>query len=112
MAAIAGLPRLVLSRRFAELQKAKLQQPNALARSRTMSLVLSVVVLVSLGFYFTRWGHEAWVQIAIIFSFLSAAEFFFQSRFNSIDALIFQTRLLGILYLGLYVGSYIVLKRT
>jgi hypothetical protein len=112
VAAIAGLPRLVLSRRFAELQKAKLQQPNALARSRTMSMVLSAVVLVFFGLYFTRWGHDAWVQIAIIFSFLSAAEFFFQSRFNSVDALTFQNRLLGILYLGLSIGSYIALKRT
>jgi hypothetical protein len=43
---------------------------------------------------------------------LSAAEFFFQAQFPSLEALVFQNRLLGILYLGLSIGSFIVLKHT
>jgi hypothetical protein len=112
VAAVAGLPRLLLSRRFAELQRAKLQQANSLVRSRNMSLVLCVIVLVFVGLYFTRWGHEVWIEIAIIFSLLTAAEFFFQARFPNMDALVFQNRLLGILYLGLSIGSFIMLSRS
>lgn len=112
MAALAGIPRLLLPRRFAELQRAKLQQKNAPGRSRTMSLVLAGLVVVFAGLYFTPWGHKVWFEIAVIFSLLSAAEFFFQARFNSVEALVFQNRLLGILYLGLSVGSYIMLSRT
>jgi hypothetical protein len=112
VAAVAGIPRLLLSRRFAELQRAKLQQKSSLARSRMLSLVIFFIVLIFAGVYFTRWGHEAWIQIAIIFSLLSAAEFFFQSQFPSLEALVFQNRLLGILYLGLSIGSFIMLSRT
>jgi hypothetical protein len=112
VAALAGIPRLLLSRRFAELQRAKLQQRSSLMRSRTLSLVIFFVVLVFAGVYFTRWGHQAWVEIAIVFSLLSAAEFFFQAQFPSLEALVFQNRLLGILYLGLSIGSFIVLKHT
>lgn len=112
VAGIAGLPRLLLSRRFAELQQAKLQQKNSIARSRTMSLVVFCVVLVFVGMYFTRWKHESWIAIAIIFSLLSSAEFFFQAQFPHVEALTFQNRLLGILYLGLSVASYLLLSRV
>lgn len=81
-------------------------------RARRMSLVTLVVVFVFAGVYVTRLGHETWVQIALIFSLLAAAEFFFQSKFPTLDALIFQNRLLGILYLGLSVGSYVMLSRS
>lgn len=112
VAALAGIPRLLLSRRFAELQRTKLQQKNSLVRSRNMSLVLAFIVIIFAGLYFTPWGHKVWIEIAVLFSLLSAAEFFFQARFNSTEALIFQNRLLGILYLGLSVGSYIMLSHT
>lgn len=112
VAALAGIPRLLLSRRFAELQRTKLQQKNSLVRSRNMSLVLAFIVIIFAGLYFTPWGHKVWIEIAVLFSLLSAAEFFFQARFNSMEALIFQNRLLGILYLGLSVGSYIMLSHT
>lgn len=112
VAALAGIPRLLLPRRFAELQRTRLQQKKALARSRNMSLMLAFFVVVFAGLYFTPWGHKVWFEIAVIFSLLSAAEFFFQARFNSVEALIFQNRLLGILYLGLSIGSYIILSRT
>jgi hypothetical protein len=112
VAGIAGLPRLLLSRRFAELQQEKLQQPKSVTRSRTMSLIILAVVAGFAVLYFTTWGHEIWIEIAIIFSLLSAAEFFFQAQFPSLDALIFQNRLLGILYLGLSVGSYLMLSRV
>lgn len=112
VAGIAGLPRLLLSRRFAELQRAKLQQKNSIARSRTMSLVVFCVVLVFAGMYFTRWKHEGWIAIAIAFSLLSSAEFFFQAQFPNVEALTFQNRLLGILYLGLSAASYLMLSRV
>lgn len=109
---VAGLPRLLLSRRFAELQQAKLNQKGSIARSRLMSLVVFVVVLIFAGMYFTRWRHEVWIAIAIIFSLLSAAEFFFQAQFPNVESLIFQNRLLGILYLGLCVASCVLLTRV
>jgi hypothetical protein len=112
VAAIAGLPRLLLSRRFAELQQAKLRQKNSISRSRAMSLVVFGVVLVFTGMYFTRWKHQSWIAIAIIFSLLSSAEFFFQAQFPNVEALSFQNRLLGILYLGLSVASYLMLSRV
>lgn len=109
VAGIAGLPRLLLSRRFAELQQAKLQQKSSIARSRSMSLVVFCVFLVFAGMFF--WQREVWVLIAILFSLLSSAEFFFQAQFPNVEALVFQNRLLGILYLGLSVASYIMLSR-
>lgn len=109
---IAGLPRLLLSRRFAELQHAKLSQKGSIRRSRMMSLVVFVVVLIFAGMYFTRWRHEAWIAIAIIFSLLSSAEFFFQAQFPTVESLLFQNRLLGILYLGLCAASFVLLTRV
>ena len=111
IAGLAGLPRLLLSRRFAELQQAKLKGRQTIP-PKFMSLVGLVGAVVFAGLYFTRWGHEAWVPVAIIFSLLSAAEFYFQARFPSLDSLVFQNRLLGILYLGLSVGSYLLLRRA
>lgn len=112
VAALAGLPRLLLSRRFAELQQAKLRQKSSITRSRIMSLVVFLVVLIFAGMYFTRWRHEVWIAIAIVFSLLSSAEFFFQSQFPNVEALVFQNRLLGILYLGLSIASYVMLSRV
>lgn len=109
---IAGLPRLLLSRRFAELQQAKLSKKGSIARSRMMSLVVLFVVLIFTGMYFTRWRHEAWIAIAIVFSLLSAAEFFFQAQFPNVESLVFQNRLLGILYLGLCAASCVLLRRV
>jgi len=83
VACIAGLPRLLLSRRFAELQQARLRDRKSITRSRTMSLIILVVVVSFIALYFTRWGHEIWIEIAIIFSLLSSAEFFFQAKFPS-----------------------------
>ena len=112
VAGLEGLPRLLLSRRFAELQQARLRDPKSIARSRNMSFIVLVVVVSFIALYFTRWGHEVWILIAIIFSLLSAAEFFFQAKFPSLEALVFQNRLLGILYVGLAIGSYLMLSRV
>lgn len=112
VAGISGLPRLLLARRFAELQHAKLQQKNSLKRTRILSLATLLVVVSFIALYFSRWGHEIWIEIAIVFSVLSASEFFFQSQFPNTESLVFQNRLLGILYLGLSIGSYILLSRV
>jgi|SRR5947209_3926919 len=112
VAGIAGLPRLFLARRFAELQHAKLQQKNSITCTRIMSIIVLLVVVSFVALYFTRWGHEVWIEIAIVFSILSAAEFFFQAQFPNVESLVFQNRLLGILYLGLSVASYIMLSRV
>lgn len=111
VAGVSGLPRLLLARRFAELQHGKLQQKNSIKRTRFLSFATLLVVVSFVGLYFSRWGHEAWIAIAIVFSILSAGEFFFQSQFPNTESLVFQNRLLGILYLGLSIGSYILLSR-
>lgn len=112
VAAVAGAPRLLLSRRLAKLQQAKLKEKKSIARSRFMSLVVFCVVLIFSGMYLTRWRHEAWIAIAIVFSLFSSAEFFFQAQFPNVEALVFQNRLLGILYLGLSAASYLMLSRV
>ena len=112
VAGIAGLPRLLLSRRFAELQQAKLREGKSLMRSRILSLVTLFMAAVFVGLYFSPWGHQVWIVIAIVFSLLSAAEFFFQAQFPSLESLIFQNRMLGILYLGLSIGSFVMLSRV
>lgn len=112
VAGLAGVPRLLLSRRFAELQHARLQDKKAVSRSRTMSLAVLFVVLVFTAMYLTRWRHEVWIAIAIVFSLLSSAEFFFQAQFPEVEALAFQNRLLGILYLGLSAASFVLLSRV
>jgi hypothetical protein len=111
-AALAALPRLLLSKRLAELQQAKLQKKTSLLRSKNMSLFFLVSSAVFGLVYFVFWhGHELWLQVAIVFSVLSTAEFFLQARFPSSDSLVFQNRLLGILYLGLSIGAYVLLRR-
>lgn len=111
VAGLAGAIRLLLPRRFAELQVERLRH-RTVSRERLKSLLFAVVGLVFGAMYFTPWGHQSWVLIGVVFSFLSAAESFFQAQFRSLDALIFQSRLLGILYLGLAAASYILLRRA
>ena len=109
---LAGLPRILLARRFAELQLAKLQQKSKITTARIMSVVFLFGVLVLAAAYFTPWGHQVWLIIGVIFSLLSAIEFFLESQVPSLDNLTFQKRLMGILYLGLSVGSFFMLSRV
>lgn len=112
VAGLAGAIRVLLPRRFAELQVERLRH-RTVSRERLKSLLFVVVGLVFGSIYFSPWGgHQGWVAVGVVFSFLSAAESFFQSQFRSLDALIFQSRLLGILYLGLAAASYILLTRA
>lgn len=111
-AALAALPRLLLANRLAELQQAKLQKKPSVLRSKKISLLLCAsIVAAALGYYFFWHAHELWLDVAIVYSALVTVEFFFQARFSSLDSLIFQNRLLGILYLGLSIGSFVLLRR-
>jgi hypothetical protein len=111
-AALAALPRLLLANRLAELQQGKLMKKVSFIRSKKMSLFfLASTVLFGLGYFLLWRGHEPWMQVAIIFSVLSTAELFFQAQFHSREALTFQNRLLGILYLGLSLGAFVLLRR-
>jgi len=112
VAGLAGLIRVLLPRRFAELQMEKLRTVAFLARARFRGLLFLVVGLVFGSLYFSPWGHQAWIVSGTIFSVLSAAECFLQARFPSLDALIFMSRFFGILYTGLAAGSYLVLPRV
>jgi hypothetical protein len=112
-AALAALPRLLLATRLAELQQGKLMKKVSFIRSKMMSLVLLAgTVIVAVGYFVVWRGHELWLQVAIIFSILSTAELFLQAQFPSREALVFQNRILGILYLGLSIGSFVLLTRT
>ena len=110
IAGLAGAIRLLLPRRFAELQQERLRN-RSLRRERLKSLLFLSVGIIFGGVYLTRWGRQGWVAIGAIFSFLSAAESFFQAQYRSLDALVFQSRLLGILYLGLSAASCVILSR-
>jgi hypothetical protein len=110
VAGLAGIIRVLLPRRFAELQLEWLRKSSS-SKARMRALLFFVVGIAFGALYFIPWGRQAWVVIGTIFSLLSAAEVFFQAQFPTLDALIFQSRLLGILYLGLAAGSYFMLKR-
>lgn len=110
IAGLAGAIRVLLPRRFAELQQERLRN-RPQKREWVKSLLFLSVGVVFGGVYLTRWGRQGWVAIGATFSFLSAAEAFFQSQYRSLDALIFQSRLLGILYLGLSAASCVLLSR-
>jgi len=112
VAGLAGVIRILLPRRFAELQLERFRAVNALARARWRSLLFVVMGLVFGSLYFLPWGHQSWIVIGTIFSLLGAAETFFQAQFPTLDALIFQSRLLGILYLGLAAASYVILAKA
>jgi hypothetical protein len=112
VAGLAGIIRILLPRRFAELQLERFRVGNALAKARMRSLLFVVVGLVFGSLYFFPWGRQSWILIGTIFSLLSAAETFFQARYPTLEALVFQSRLLGILYLGLAAASYVILKRA
>jgi hypothetical protein len=111
-AALAALPRLLLASRLAELQQGKLMKKLSFIRTKKMSLFFLVsTVLFGLGYFLVWHGREPWMQVAIICSVLSTAELLFQAQFPSREALSFQNRLLGILYLGLSLGAFVLLRR-
>jgi uncharacterized metal-binding protein len=112
VAGLAGVIRILLPRRFAELQMERFRAANALNRARFRALLFVIVGLVFGALYFLPWGHQSWIVIGTIFSLLSAAETFFQAQFPTLESLVFQSRLLGILYLGLAAASYVILKRA
>jgi len=111
VAGLAGAIRLLLPRRFAEQQMERMRR-RSITQERAKILLFLLVAAVFGAIYYLPWGHQAWVAIGVVFSLISAAEIFFQSKFRSLDALIFQSRLLGILYLGLAAGSYVLLSRV
>jgi hypothetical protein len=112
VAGMAGLIRLLLPRRFAELQLERFKATNAISKAKMRSLLFLAVGVVFGGIYFLPWGHQSWIVIGTVFSVLSAAEAYFQAQYPTLEALVFQSRLLGILYLGLAAGSYVMLKRV
>jgi hypothetical protein len=112
VAGVAGLIRVMLPRRFAELQMERFRAANALSRAKLRALLFVVVGLIFGALYFLPWGHQSWVVIGTIFSLLSAGETFFQAQFPTLESLVFQSRLLGILYLGLAAASYVILKKA
>jgi hypothetical protein len=112
VAGLAGLIRLLLPRRFAELQLERFKAANAISKAKMRSLLFLAVGVVFGGIYFLPWGHQSWIVIGTVFSVLSAAEAYFQAQYPTLEALVFQSRLLGILYLGLAAGSYLMLKRV
>ena len=112
VAGLAGLIRLLLPRRFAELQLERFKAANAISKAKMRSLLFLAVGVVFGGIYFLPWGHQSWIVIGTVFSVLSAAEAYFQAQFPTLEALVFQSRLLGILYLGLAAGSYVILKKV
>lgn len=85
---------------------------RSISRERAKSLLFLLLAAIFGAFYYLPWGHQVWLAIGVVFALISAAESFFQSQFRSLDALIFQSRLLGILYLGLAAGSYVLLSRV
>jgi hypothetical protein len=111
VAGLAGAIRVLLPRRFAELQLEWLRR-SAPQKAKMRALLFFVVGVLFGTLYLIPWGRQAWVVIGTLFSFLSAAEIFFQAQYPTLDALIFQSRLLGILYLGLAAGSYVMLSRV
>lgn len=112
VAGLAGLIRLLLPRRFAELQLERFKATNAISKAKMRSLLFLAVGVVFGGIYFLPWGHQSWIVIGTVFSVLSAAEAYFQAQYPTLEALVFQSRLLGILYLGLAAGSYVILKKV
>jgi hypothetical protein len=112
VAGLAGLIRLLLPRRFAELQLERFKATNAISKAKMRSLLFLAVGVVFGGIYFLPWGHQSWIVIGTVFSVLSAAEAYFQAQYPTLEALVFQSRLLGILYLGLAAGSYVMLKKV
>ncbi|MGC2745154.1 MAG: hypothetical protein WA672_18440 [Candidatus Angelobacter sp.] len=112
VAGLAGLIRLLLPRRFAELQMERFKAANAISKAKMRSLLFLAVGVVFGAIYFLPWGHQSWIVIGTVFSVLSAAEAYFQAQFPTLEALVFQSRLLGILYLGLAAGSYVMLKKV
>ena len=111
VAGLAGAIRVLLPRRFAESQIERMRQ-RSITRELAKSLLFLLLAAIFAAFYYLPWGHQVWLAIGVVFSLISAAESFFQSQFRSLDALIFQSRLLGILYLGLAAGSYVLLSRV
>ncbi len=112
VAGLAGLVRVLLPRRFAELQMERFRAANAINRARLRALLFVVVGVIFGSLYFLPWGHQTWIIIGTIFSLLSAGETFFQAQYPTLEALVFQSRLLGILYLGLAAASYVILKKA
>ena len=63
VAGLAGAIRLVLPRRFAELQLERFRAANAIAKAKIRSVIFLAVGLVFGGIYFVPWGHQIWIII-------------------------------------------------
>ncbi len=112
VAGLAGIIRVLLPQRFAELQMERFRAANAIPKARRRSVLFLGVGILFGSLYFFPWGHQSWIILGTIFSVLSAAEIYFQAKYPTLEALVFQSRLLGILYLGLAAASYVLLARV
>lgn len=111
LAGMAGAIRLLMPGRFAEMQQQRINKTTrSWAWARSL-LFVGVGLIFGAIYYLTPQGHQTFVAIGTMFSFLGAAESILQLQFSSLDSLIFQSRLLGILYLGLAAGSYVIASR-
>src|SRR5689334_21419590 len=111
VAGLAGVVRVLLPRRLAELQIERFRADNSLAKARRRSLLFVVMAVIFGTFYFMPWGRQTWIAVGAIFPLLGGAETFFQAQYPTLDALVFQSRLMGIPYLGLAAASYVLLTR-
>ena len=113
VAGLAGLIRVLLPRRFSELQLERFKAKNAISRAKIRSLLFLVSGLAFGAIYFLPWFHQSWTifVIGMVFSVLGAAECFFQAQFPTLEALVFKSRLFGILYLGLAAVSFVLRTR-
>ena len=112
LAGLIGSIRLALPRRLVELQLERFRLDDALVSARRRSLFLAVIAVIWGGVYFIPWGHQGWVAISVFFFLTAGAEAYCQTKLLTLDALIFQTRLFSILYLGVAVACYVIVRRV
>jgi hypothetical protein len=110
MAAIAGLSKLLLAKRVATVMHMRLQQPNAARRLMIGAGLTAFSAILFIPLYL--WRRDVWLLLAVVYTFLLSAEFFFQSRYRDIDSLVFQNLVLGVLYTTLAISTYVLAIRV
>lgn len=106
-----GLSRLLFSRRLAEVQQRTKPKAARLAKILALATLLGIAGYVGLFYFRMPKNNPLWILAPVGFLLLSAADFFVKARPTNLQVRILSTRLFGMLYLGLAVGSYLMLSR-
>lgn len=109
---VTVLPALVRVLRPYDLAKVTWQRyERATTRRRylVLGLVYMALALGLLPLYYLFWRHQRWVLLAFVYSVISAGEFIWNARAQSVEKLGGQNKIFGGLYAMIAIATWLLL---